>query len=52
MQIFIIPEEGWFGQPKYLFSRSYIKDDTVFIKAAFVEQKERKFSRIFLVTDI
>lgn len=32
---------------KDLFSRFYIKDDTVFIKVAFVEQKERKFSRIF-----
>lgn len=32
---------------KDLYSRSYIKDDTIFIKVAFVEQKERKFSRIF-----
>ena len=31
---------------KDLFSRSYAKDDTIFIKVAFVEQKERKFSRI------
>ena len=32
---------------KNLYSRSYIKDDTIFIKVAFVEHKERKFSRIF-----
>jgi len=32
---------------KDLFSRFYVKDDTIFIKVAFVEQKERKFSRIF-----
>lgn len=32
---------------KDLYSRSYIKDDTIFIKVAFVEHRERKFSRIF-----
>jgi len=32
---------------KNLHSRSYIKDDTIFIKVAFVEHRERKFSRIF-----
>ena len=30
-----------------LYKRSYIKDDTIFIKVAFVEHKDRKFSRIF-----
>lgn len=32
---------------KELFSRFYIKDDAIFIKVAFVEQKGRTFSRIF-----
>jgi len=32
---------------KNLYSRSYIKDDTIFVKVAFVEHRERKFSRIF-----
>ena len=32
---------------KDLYSRYYIKDDTIFIKVAFVEHRERKFSRIF-----
>ncbi|XP_022787425.1 TNF receptor-associated factor 5-like isoform X3 [Stylophora pistillata] len=36
-----------FVHHKDLFKRPYIKDDTIFIKFAFVEHKDRKFSRIF-----
>ena len=32
---------------KDLYSRSFIKDNTIFIKVTFVENWERKFSRIF-----
>ena len=32
---------------KDLYSRSFIKDNTLFIKVTFVENRERKFSRIF-----
>ena len=32
---------------KDLYARSFIKDNTIFIKVTFVENRERKFSRIF-----